>query len=479
MKKKLLLSISAGIVALSSFGQVSLPNGNFENWTSSTYDFPTYYPMNSNTQAFFGCQAPFNVTKSTDAYHGSFALEMTTVSNVDTCFGFATNANPSPGGGGPGAWTGGMAFNQKPTGIRGYYKYNVPSGDSAGMIIKCTLGGSTIGMYLFTLGGLHNSYTLFNLPFVPALPATPDSIIIAFVSSNPMASSVIPGSTVKFDSLSFTGVTAQPAQMNGDFELWQSQTIDMPDSWIIDNDMGAGFARTTDKAAGNYALELQTYLGDNNGSPVARGGNISTGYWDNSCGCQKGGYPFSNQVDTLAFYYKYAPANPNDSASVYLNFKSGGSMTFLERIVLHASATYQYMELPFSLFSAPDSVIVSAQSSDWADTALSFVGANLKLDEMHFKSQPLATGIVNHFSSNEVNFYPNPFRTTGTIYISSEINTSGMEVTIYDTFGRSVKKVETSEHKIIIDRNDIKNGVYFYELKNAGGIIKKGKIIIE
>jgi hypothetical protein len=128
---------------------------------------------------------------------------------------------------------------------------------------------------------------------------------------------------------------------------------------------------------------------------------------------------------------------------------------------------------------SPDSVIVSIQSSAWGDSALSFVGAVLKIDEMHFKSQPLSTGIINKNLSNEVSFYPNPFKTSGTIQIGSDINTTGMVVTIYDALGRITKKIETSEHKIIIDRNNIKNGIYFYELRNNSGFKKNGKIIIE
>jgi hypothetical protein len=476
MKKNLLLILSFLTISVSNYAQVSIPNGNFENWTTATYEEPTYYPMNSNREAFFRCQAPFNVTKSTNAYHGNYALQLTTEVATDTCFGFI--ADPT-GGGDPSTWTGGMAFNQKPAGIRGYYKYNVPAGDSAGILVVCRLGGSNIGMYMYKLGGLHSSYTLFNETFAPALPATPDSIIIAIVSSNVFANVAFAGSSLTLDSLSFTGVTAQPAQMNGDFELWQTQNIDLPNLWNINSDHGDGVFRTTDRVAGSYALEMQTFPGDNNGVPRANAGGVTNGHWNNSCNCQTGGFPFSNMVDTLAFYYKYVPTHPNDSAPIYLNFRSGGNPTFMEAINLHPSPTYQYVEYPFNLFSAPDTVIITAQSSNWADSALSYIGADLKIDEMHFKSQPLATGMFDKMRSNDVNFYPNPFKTTGIIQISPDMNTSGMEVIIYDALGNTIKDLKTTEHKIYIDRNDIKNGIYFYELRNGGGIIKSGKIVIE
>jgi hypothetical protein len=478
MTKKLLLLVTFMGSAFSAFSQGSLPNGNFESWTSAVYDYPMYYPQTSNPQSFFRCDSPFNVTKSTDAYSGSFSLKMETVVNMDTCFGFIANTNVM-GGGGPAAWTGGMPFNQKPTGIRGHYKYNVPSGDSAGIIISCRAGGSTVGFYAYTFGGVHTSYSLFNFTFVPALTVTPDSIIIAIVSSNPFSNSAMAGSTLFIDSLSFTGVTAQPAEMNGDFESWQTQLIENPDSWPLNTNDGRGVYKTTDRVGGNFALELQTFAGDNNGVPKAQAGYISTSYWDESCSCQKGGYPFTNMVDTLAFFYKYVPTNLNDSAGVYLTFKNGGSAFAYSGVNLHASPSYQYMELPINLFSTPDSVFVTAVSSAWGDTALSFVGASLKLDEMHFKSQPLSTGILNSSHSDEVHFYPNPFRTFGTIVLNPSINTTGLEINLYDVSGRVVKTIKTEEHKIFIDRTDLKSGIYFYELKNCCGIIKKDKIIIE
>lgn len=481
MKKHLLLFVF-GILAFTASAQMSVPNGNFESWTSGTYEFPQYYGQNSNPQTFFECMTPFNVTKTTDYYSGSFALQLTTnVSTGDTCFGYIADANNTSTSGGPSSWTGGMPIAEKPLGITGHYKYNVASADSALIIVIARQGGASIGFYSYTLGGIHGTYVPFNFTFSPVLAVIPDSIIVAFASSNPLVNQGIPGSTLIVDSISFTGITTQPAQMNGDFEMWQTQTLEKPNFWILQSGGGSGttgVTKTTDKVAGTFAIEMQTFLGDNNGTPAARGASVGTGYWDNSCSCQKGGYPFSNQIDTLAFYYKYIPI-AGDSASVNLSFKSGGSMILNQWATIHSSLSYQYMEIPFNTMSTPDSVIINIQSSVYQDSSIVFVGSDLKIDEMHFKTQPLTTGINQWNLNNQVNFYPNPFRTTGTILISPEINTQGMSVTIYDVTGRVIRKVETNEHKITIDRTSMVNGIYFYELKTNNNVIKTGKIIIE
>lgn len=478
MKRKLLFCISAALTAFSGYSQVSIPNGNFESWTSATYDYPQNYPQNSNPEAFFRCHTPFNVTKSTDAYSGSFALQMATNTNgMDTCFAYVGNFDAANGN--PSTWTGGVPITEKPTGIRGYYKYNVASGDSATIIVVARQGGTTLQSYTYTMGGIHNTYTLFDFTFSPALPSTPDSIIVAFASSDVMNDRGLPGSVLLIDSVSFTGILVQPLQLNGDFENWQSQTIDVPDSWYGGNNRGLGLIKTTDKKAGNYAIELQTTTGDRNGVPRAQSGYVSTGYWDESCMCQKGGYPFTNMIDTLAFWYKYVPSVASDTAEVYLNFKNAGTPVGVAGMHLPASATYQYVEIPVNLMTMPDSVIVGIQSSLWQDSSLVYVGADLKIDEMHFKSQALSTGILHFNTSSDVNFYPNPFRTTATLVIGQDVNTTGMEISIYDALGRVVKKIGTTEHKVLIDRTEMQNGVYFYEIKTAAGTIKNGKIIIE
>ena len=119
---KLLLNLAlAGTMALNSNAQTpSLPNGNFEIWTFKTYEIPQNYAYCSNTDALRK-KLPFNVIKSTDAYHGNYAVQMTTqISNGDSMPGIFVNVDLT--GSNPATWHGGFAYNQKPSGMRGYYK---------------------------------------------------------------------------------------------------------------------------------------------------------------------------------------------------------------------------------------------------------------------------------------------------------------------------------------------------------------------
>lgn len=472
MKRILPFLILLSFVFGNYYSQNSIPNGNFENWTISNGETPTGF-NGSNPEAFFRCSSPLNVSKSTDAYHGTYAMQLNTYqgSSGDTCFGYAITAsstnNPNPCN-----WGGGTPVNQIATGIRGYYKSNLTNNDSAGIFVAFRNNGTCVGLYLFKLGGINTNYTPFNFSFNPPIAMMPDTMIFGAVSSDAFSNYAVPGSMLLIDSVSLIGIT-QPAGLNGDFENWAPNTFKKPDNWYIESGGGpqglSGVDQTTDKAAGNYAVELITHLGDNNGVPRARGGQISTGYYQNNCqgsNCQKGGYPFSNQVDTLCFYYKYAP-QLNDSANVMVNFRlNGNTINGIFYSIYNAASTYQYVEIPFNTMGPVDTAIVTLNSSTWYDSALVYIGSNFKVDEMHFKSQALTTGIgLNNFS-NEKQLYPNPSN-------SGEINVSGVEyydkVSVYNVFGQEVQaKIQKQNQTAKIQLTE--SGVYYIHINSRGKI---------
>lgn len=480
MKKQLLILFFA-LLTGTVFSQ-SILNGGFENWTSVTFDSPNGY-SNSNFESFYRADAPFNCVKITDPYHGNFALQLTTNigSMGDTNMAYIVNS-PNPNGGNPCQWIGGMAYNQVPTGIRGYYKNNAMPGDSGGVLVAFKNNGTCLGMYMYKFGGAHSAYTPFSFTFNPPLSGTPDTMIFAAVSSDVFNNILMPGSMLQLDSISFTGA-GQPLAFNGDFENWQPQTIKKLDNWYIEGGGGSGSSgvlQTTDKHAGTYAVELQTFLGDrcsNNGNnchPAAQPGRISTGYYPRNCynNCQQqGGHPFTNQIDTLCFYYKYIPSG-NDTAEVDLNFKHlGTTNTYYGKHILPAS-NYQYMEVPFNTWGPVDTVIITFQSSIWEDTLVSFVGSNLKVDEVHFKSQPI--GLKNNFfTGGTIKVYPNPSN-DGNFTVS---NLQAYDlVRVYNLIGQEVSsnisKTLDSAHIQISNP-----GAYFIQI-NSRGKVTTQKVIV-
>lgn len=415
MRKIFLLIFIGAVIVLQA--QVSTPNGGFENWTTTTCSYPENYPFNSNLDGLEqGQRKDFPITKTT-GYHGNYGVQITSTSEMGYFLNYQPAYDKSPF-----TWHGGIPYSQKPSGIRGYYKYNAVIGANAHIFVVFSKNGNNIGTYDISLSGLHTDYTLFDINFNPPLTQTPDSVIIAVASSWPNA---VAGNTLTLDSLTFKGVSAQPALMNGDFEEWTDVSLDFTDNWYPTNQSFTAVKKTTDAYNGNYAAELKTYLGERNNQPTALASKFMSGYYDNNCSgeCEPiGGSPFSNQSDVLEFYYKYIPAG-TDNATVWLYFKrKEGWGDWLKGPNLYATSTYKYIEVPFNLPYVPDSVVIQFQSSFYETPSISNIGSTLIIDEVVFRSQKAVSKTFNltagtlstALTSNELNTVTN-LTLTGTI----------------------------------------------------------------
>jgi len=383
--KKLLFTFLVTLCASFLFGQ-SVPNGGFENWNTVTYDDPLFY-QTSNMHGNNGAQGTVNVEKTSDSWHGNYAIKLTTklVGN-DTVFAYFADGDP-----GKNPPQGGHPYSQAPTGIRFHYKSNIMSGDSGLVLVMFKKAGVLIGQYMWAITATHSSYTLFSKSLSPALPMNPDTVVIGIASSFPFGGNRgTPGNMIQVDSLNFTGVASQPIGFNGDLENWQVITNSQIVGWKINgNNQNANY-QTTDKFSGSYALELQTQ------PPSFGGGNVSaayatTGYFTQN-GPPKGGLPFSNQIDTLVFYYKYLPAVPSDSANISMYFSANGSFLWGLQKRLAVSGGYQMVQIPINVpVSAPDTMIINLASSSYSTYPLpaTFIGSDFKVDNMYLKSQKI------------------------------------------------------------------------------------------
>ena len=472
--KKIVILFCFIWVGLIASAQNSIPNSDFESWRSGSFNYPMNYPFNSGINSFAKVNA-FNIDRVTPAHHGTYALRLRTLSSAtDTVFGYFVNL--SPGGSSPDTWHGGMPYNQMPAGLSGWYKYNVATADSASIIIAFSKAGVNIGTYYFKLGGIKSTFTPFSLPFNPPLSQTPDSVEFGAISckfgpgmKQPLG---VPGSELILDSVNFTGVVSQPAAMNGDFELWNTQSVSFPSQWFVlsNGDQQSGVSQTTDAHQGAYAVEMMTYLGNNNGQPAAQAAAIGTGHFPDNCsgGCVEiGGMPYSLTQDTLVFWYKYAPMGA-DNALVNLVFKKNGSYIYSNSATLPASSSYKRYAFPFNTFITPDSVIVNILSSDYSNSDLSFIGSDLKLDSIYFKSQMVQTAVEQMGAGDDgtITIYPNP--SGGQFSISSSL-TGIISIEIYSATGQKVysKRDLGGQDLNTLDLPGLGKGVYFLRLSDG------------
>jgi hypothetical protein len=90
------------------------------------------------------------------------------------------------------------------------------------------------------------------------------------------------------------------------------------------------------------------------------------------------------------------------------------------------------------------------------------------------------TGIKNNFSTEfeNMNFYPNPASTNGTIDVQLN-ETANLDITVLNAVGQSVYSTSVAgtigSNKVNINLNSLAAGLYFYQVKvgNSKAITKK------
>ena len=79
----------------------------------------------------------------------------------------------------------------------------------------------------------------------------------------------------------------------------------------------------------------------------------------------------------------------------------------------------------------------------------------------------------------KVKVYPNPFEQYTTLQIESETNYQNITLEVFDAMGRIiVKKQNQNNQQIILERQDMLQGVYFYRLVADGLLLNSGKLIV-
>lgn len=485
MKKLLLLSIGAAFAG--TIAAQSLPNGGFENWNNASWMDPMYYNSSNDQDIPKGGAA--NVTQVAgvaSTFTVQYGVQATTISNVvdGDEGGYFINADVN-GNGGP---TGGIqtGWTSKPTGIRFYYQYTPVSNDTAAVIVFFKYEGAIEDTFLITLPTAASSYTLHsyyknisNMAFVP------DTVIFGALSSikilqnNGGGNSLPVGSTLTIDSVTFTGVSSQPAELNGDFQQWVTNSELIPVGWYTNPNV----TQSTDFYAGSYAMELETTSNTEDGLEP---GQASTGYYSQHCNsnCTPFGEPYTptgSGKDTLYFYYKYVP-QPNDTATVYLNFIKNGDGVFGSNIFMYGTtSTYTQAYIAFDLNGLspmPDSVTVTVLSSSHAhDTTSSqyvpYIGTVLKVDNMYFGSQKSVDLGVNTLSATEgIRVYPNPAKNQINIDLSNLLG-SLESIAMYDMSGRMLSTQNYAggvrNTMETIDISGFSAGVYLIEATTTNG----------
>lgn len=124
-----------------------------------------------------------------------------------------------------------------------------------------------------------------------------------------------------------------------------------------------------------------------------------------------------------------------------------------------------YWSSPKSCISKDENWIVF--TSNWGSTS--------RKDVFILKNPTVATSVVNTNIENTIQLYPNP--SNGIFYLKG--GNIGSELEIFNVLGEKILTIQINSNQTIIDLQSQPKGIYFYSIKNSGGLFEKGKLIIE
>lgn len=431
-----------------SYSQNQLPNIGFESWTNLTmFENPDYW--GSSNYAEFPIA---NCAISVDAQHLNYSVLLETrLVGTDTAFAYVYQGQV--GDTGPEA---GIPYSTPCDQLKGYYKYNIATGDTAIAMVMKFSGGAMVSMDLIPIVGVQNSWTAFTLAINPVAQ---DSIFFGFISSNPFVYPIYatPGSFLMVDNVSFSHSVngPGPALNNYSFENWTPVSFTDPDGWNSFNQLLLPFGMstvtsTTDAFSGTLAARLETIELTQFGDTLP--GMLFFGELDQYG--QPMIVPFTGTPTSITGQYKYLPIG-SDVAYLSMQFMNNGSVIGGNMFVLNPSTGYSIFSVTTNLSGTPDSAIVGFSSGDLPGSILildnvQFVGGNTGIDEMEEFSFSL---------------YPNPV--SDRIFIQTSNKENEMEIEILDLQGRIVlTRNSHNTEKAEIDIKSLSPGIYMVRLNN-------------
>ncbi len=460
MKKSLLIFCSV-FTLTTAFSQGGyLPNSSFENWTNTViYENPDLWQSSNYTQA-----SVENVVKSTDAQHLAASLELQTVLvGQDTAFAYAFLGNV--GQSGPDE---GVPYAATVDELRGYYKGNIMTNDTAVVFVIKFLAGNIVGMDSYNIYTSQSAWTPFTMPLTSGAQ---DSIFIGLLSSNPFVYPTFakPGTTILFDNiyLNHSTLGAGPSLPNYSFETWTPVDIDNPDGWTTLNSYFAsvGLApvtETSDANTGLSAARIETMTINADTIP----GFVFYADFDISNG-NVIPIPYNASPTSLNLSYKYTAVG-GDQAFVSMEFYNSGNIVGGGQMMLNPSASYNSITLGTNISSTPDSIAMGFFAGNNP-------GSVLIIDDVQFSGGDLA---VNPFNFNfTFETYPNPATDRLTVY-SNEL-TGVFTISIFDLNGKVISSRQGSAAQTTtVDVSDLPAGIYQLQLNSNGKSMTKQISII-
>ncbi len=444
-------------------------NSSFENWLQEQYISLSQY-MDSGDE---GLQT---ISHETDAQHGSYSVKLqTSIVSHDTLYGFFINFDPDHG------FEGGDPYAQHVDSIVGYYKSGIVAQDTAWFLLQFRKMGAPVGAALKAFTNLDNTnaWTKFKLDTGMPPGIVPDTLIVGAVSSNalnenPGLDGVTDGSWLQLDNIKFYSGGSEVTPMpNNDFEDWDVRTIETPEGYLTSLIFGINtnpltIEKTTDATDGNFAVQLNTVVSQDNDTIVA---GITNG---NSIGWPpNGGLPINIIPDSISYdvnIYRVTGGN-DDTSEIGFIFKSNGNiLQYFNRYYDISSTGYVHENIPINLGQNPDTLIFYALNGRTP-------GSYMKIDNLYIHTN---SSSIDDLTFERLIAFPNP--ADDILYLRFNATESeNIRVRIFDINGKELIRKDlqnlqgNKDLKINISQLPPGNYIYSVETNNS----KKSHVFIK
>ncbi len=174
---------------------------------------------------------------------------------------------------------------------------------------------------------------------------------------------------------------------------------------------------------------------------------------------------FSSAIpDNLGVWYGTDKQNPTNG-----NFTLIGNLSYIQ-------ANDQWIDTNLMLTLVSDSGYIALRYKT--------IGAawwTPKVDNIDVRLNSGASIVENlNPERGMVTVFPNPFKTKTMVFVDDKLLDLGVEIKMYDIFGREIRKMSNvRKNENIITRDNLINGIYFIKVMIGETVIDTKKLIVE
>ncbi|QQR86371.1 MAG: T9SS type A sorting domain-containing protein [Flavobacteriales bacterium] len=428
-----------------------IPNGGFEDWS----DRAAYEEIDEWRTTNYQIPGVISVTR-VPGHSGANAARMTSVSNgTNTTYGLLLQGNVVNN-----QAVDGVPFGTAIDALQGWFRYDIVPGDSAFIYLLVWSGGTVVDTLSEYIGGTQLTWTALSFPVNNGVPVQPDSVLLAFVSSDPYGLPIAGTSWLEVDDVQLTStIEPVPDELpNNGMEDWHDITTEEPDGWFSFNpllvNMGlAPVAKSTNARTGSFSLRMETLgLGNDTLPGILANSDIANGAFLT-------GVPYTDTPTLMTAFYQYEPVG-TDTGGIYMAFVSNGLLVQETYAwITNATSAWTFIGSPITLFNAPDTLLLRIWSG-------SHPGSVLYVDDLSFVGVTLGE---EELAQQGLELYPQP--THDVLNVRTVNGDVPMRIRVTDLSGRIVLDGAATMQgsNISLSVNGLAPGVHVLELEFPSG----------